>query len=137
MTNLAYLFTCRFQDGTVLRQTQDDVSQVDSARSAFYDVVQRLAEVETFTLTKQDGRPHTFSVNLLDGHFEIDCVPFCAQAEELPSEPTSFRLIYFHRHQHKVIQGQSMTGEASSVVYHIGWQTTIDGKNFRTMISVS
>ena len=61
MTNLAYLFTCRFQDGTVLRQTQDDVSQVDSARSAFYDVVQRLAEVETFTLTKQDGRPHTFS----------------------------------------------------------------------------
>ena len=57
MTNLAYLFTCRFQDGTVLRQTQDDVSQVDSARSAFYDVVQRLAEVETFTLTKQDGRP--------------------------------------------------------------------------------
>lgn len=138
MTNLAYLFTCRFTDGTAIQQTQEDVSVADSTRSAFYDVVQRLTEVETFTLIQQrSGRQHSFSVDLRDGHFEIDGVPFFSQAEELPSVPKSYRLIYFHRHQHRVIQGQAMTGDASSVVFHIGWQATIDGKNFQSTIAVS
>jgi hypothetical protein len=119
MTNLTYLFLCRFTDGTTLQQTQEDVSTIDSTRNAFYDVTQRLAEVETFTLIGQNGRHHSFSVNLCDGHFEVNGVAFHAQTDQLPGE-AKFRLIYFHRHQHKVIQGQAMTGDSSSVEYHIG-----------------
>ena len=130
----AYLFTCRFKDGSVIQQTQEDVSQEDSTRSAFYDVVQRLDEVELFTITKQDARQHTYTVDLRDGHFEVDGIPFYA-SEELPGE-AMYRLIYFHRHQHRVVQGQTLTGDGALIQYYIGWQTTIDGKNFQSTISV-
>jgi hypothetical protein len=133
MTTLTYLFTCRFTDGSVIQQTPEDVSRLDASCSAFYDVLQRIDEVESFIIKKYDA-PHTYMVDLRDGHFEIDGVPFFVSSEELPGE-AKFRLIYFHRHQHN--QGQSMMGDVSSIAYHIGWQTTIDGKNFRTMISVN
>lgn len=132
----AYLFTCRFTDGSTIQQTIEDLSAKDDTRSAFYDVVQRMDEVETFTIINRDApRTHTYMVDLRDGHFEVDGVPFEVSSEELPGE-AEFRLIYFHRHQHHVIQGQTMTGNEDVVRYHIGWQTTIDGKNFQSMISV-
>ena len=131
---LSYLFVCRFKDGTIIQQTAEDVSQKDSTRSSFYDVMQRLEEVETFTLVKQDDRQHSFMVDLRDGHFEIDGVPFCVSSEELPNN-VKFRLIYFHRHQHRVVQGQSLMGEAP-VQYFIGWQTNLlNGENVQQTIS--
>ena len=130
----AYLFTCRLNDGTIIQQTQEDVSQEDTTRSAFFDVVQRIEDVETFSIKKYDA-PHNYMVDLRDGHFEIDGIPFQVSSEELPGE-AKFRLIYFHRHQHRVVQGQVMSGNGASIRYHIGWQTTIDGKNFQSMISV-
>ena len=134
MRNLTYFFTCCFNDGSTIQQTPEDTSKIDSTRSAFYDVLQCIDEVETFTLTKQDGRRHTYMVDLRDGHFEIDGVPFFTSAEELPK--AKFRLIYFHRHQHRVVQGQISTGDEALIQYFIGWQTLIDGKNFQSMISV-
>jgi hypothetical protein len=132
---LSYLFTCHFKDGTVIQQTAEDVSKVDPTRSAFYDVVQRLEEVKTFTIIKQDARQHTFMVDLRNGHFEIDGVQFYASAKgELPDE-AKFRLIYFHRHQHKIVQGQTMSGD--DIQYFIGWQTNLlNGNNVQQTISV-
>jgi hypothetical protein len=126
---LAYLFTCCLKDGTCIQQTQADVSASDSTRSAFYDVLQRIDEVETFRLT--DGS-HTYLVDLRDGHFEVDGVRFNAQSDELPGT-AEYRLIYFHRHCHQVVGGQ-MQGDL--IEYYIGWQATIDGKNYKQMISV-
>ena len=131
MANLSYLFTCRFTDGTTIQQTQDDVSSEDATRSAFFDVVQRLEDVQTFVIKDSE---HTYMVDLRDGHFEIDGVPFEVSTEELPGE-AMFRLIYFHRHQHNVVQGQALTGDGAVIRYHVGWQTTIGGKNFQSVIS--
>jgi hypothetical protein len=130
---LAYLFECHFVDGTMIQQTPDDISKLDSARSAFYDVSQRIDEVIVFGLVNDD---HTYVVDLRDGHFEIDGVPFdISGQDELPAG-TSYRLIYFRRVVHTITQGfVNMTD--STVKYHIGWQATVDGKNFQQTISVS
>jgi hypothetical protein len=124
---LKYLFTCHFSDGTTIRQSAEDVSQLDPTKSAFYDVSHRLKDVVKFVLS--DGQ-HTCAVDLTDGHFEIDGFSFYAHEELSDAE---YRLIYFRRHQHNRAMGRV---DAHSVEYFIGWQTTIDGKNCQETISL-
>jgi hypothetical protein len=126
---LTYLFECLFTDGTTLKQTAEDVSKTDPTKSAFFDVVQRKNDVVSFGI---NNKQHSYVVDLRDGHFEIDGVPFKVHTE-LPQENCIFRLIYFRRHQ----QNTTLGGKSShTVVYHIGWQTTVDGKNYQQTISV-
>ena len=131
MAELAYLFECHFTDGTVYQQTPEDVS-VTGVGSAFTDVMQRIDEVEVFGIVNDE---HTYAVDLVDGHFEIDGVPFNVHAEQLPPD-CKYRLIYFRRHRHTITMGYSDM-EEHTVEYHIGWQTTVDGKNYQRTISVS
>jgi hypothetical protein len=126
---LSYLFTCHFTDGTTIQQTQADVSQIDSSRSAFYDVAQRLGDVTKFVLS--DGR-RTCAVDLRDGHFEIDGFQFFVPVEGVPEDHSGFKLIYFRRNFKSITMGK----ESSSVEYHLGWQTTINGKNFQRTIKI-
>ncbi len=132
---LAYLFECHFSDGTILQQTEEDLSAVDPTRSAFYDVAQRLDDVEVFGLFNDD---HTIVVDLRDGHFEIDGLPFkVVGQDELPEGDHKFRLIYFRRHRHTVAMGEGLPEElAHTIEFHVGWQTTIDGKNYQQTIAV-
>lgn len=126
---LSFLFTCRFKNGDIIQQTQADVSAVDASRSAFYDVLQRIDDVELFTLT--NGQ-HTYQVDLRTGLFEVNGVPFSLHPDEVP-ESAKLRLIYFHRHQHLSVGG-TLGGHTTQ--YYIGWQTTINGKNYQRTICV-
>jgi hypothetical protein len=126
---LTYLFTCRLKDGTIIQQTQSDTSVQDETRSAFYDVAQRLRDVKDFSLV---GANHTYFVDLTDGHFEIDGVPFTVYADELPSNQ-DLRLIYFRRHQQTTTTGAA---SAHTMQFHFGWQTTLNGKNIQSTITV-
>jgi len=125
---LTYLFKARLKDGTIIQQTPEDVSVVDPTKSAFYDVP--LDEVAGFLIS---GNGHAYYVDLIDGHFELDRVPFHAgdPVFEIPTGTTR-RLIYFRAHTHTYIQGR----EDHTVDYHIGWQVTVDGKNIQQTISV-
>lgn len=49
--NLAYLFECHLKDGTMIQQTPEDVSVIDPAKSAFYDVLQRINDVVALVST--------------------------------------------------------------------------------------
>ena len=129
---LLYLFGAHFADGTEYFQTEEDISSSDPTRSAFHDIAQRLNEVQLFQLTRQG---HTCLVDLRDGHFEIDGVPFSAGDPSLNIPPGSpRRLNYFRRHS-RVFQGRNQIGHA--IEYHIGWQATVNGKNHQVTISVS
>jgi len=124
---LDYLFECRFSDGTILKQTQADVSTTDVTKSAFYDVLQGVPVV--FSIS---NGTHLYTVDLGDGHFEIDGIRFFIHGNR-PEGDCTYRLIYFRRHHHNTSQGG---GRSHSVEYHIGWQTTIAGENYQQTISL-
>lgn len=133
MAELAFLFECHFTDGTMIQQTPDDISSADPSRSQFYDVLQRLNEVQSFGIYSD---LHTYAVDLRDGHFEIDGTPFTLPCDELPEGHADFRLIYFRRHTHTQTLGQETTEEDHQIAFHIGWQTTYNGRNYQRTISV-
>ena len=130
--DLAYLFECHFTDGTILQQTPEDISQIDPTRSAFYDVMQRNDDVMVFGLVNDE---HTYAVDLRDGHFEVDGVPFEIHGQDVLPNDTKYRVVYFRRVTHTITQGYSIV--ESIIKYHIGWQATVDGKNYQQTIALS
>lgn len=123
--NLKYLFGVRYSDKSEYFQTPSDTSLTDPTRSAFFDVMKRYEDVEVFQLT---GDGHKYLVDLRDGHFEIDGVPFWMDGPE--DQP--FRLIYFRRHTHTL--NAAFAELAHTIEYCFGWQTTADGKNHQQIM---
>lgn len=129
--SLRYLFEAHLKDGTVIRQTQDDQSTAEPlTRSAYFDVAQRLDEVELFGLYNEQ---HTYTVSMRDGHFEVDGVPFSAQpvASGVINEGGRFELVYFRDHQQEFVvtasvgaDGQITESRTLGPHYHqyrMGW----------------
>ena len=116
---LKYLFIAMMRDGSLIEQTEEDRSIVDPLKSAFYDVVQRIDEVDAFILL---GQGHTYLVDLHDGHFELDNVPFSIQPVEHPTivPGGKFSLIYWRDHQHALTE----SGATHQIQYRIGWRYT-------------
>lgn len=136
---LKYLFHVVYRDGTTYTQNEEDKSIIDpDKRSCFFDVKQE--DVKTFTLTSND---HTYSVDLDDGHFEIDGVRI-----ELNPEGKlllkDLRLIFWRNRTHLMnVTYENKSGEvvgseelALLTRYRLGWQTTIDGKNYQEVMQV-
>lgn len=129
---LKYHFIALFEDGSFLTQNEDDVSRIDPTRSAFYDVFQRKDEVVVFALRNMDTE---LKVDLGTGLFELNGMPFRASnpSEQLPPE-TKYRLVFFRRHQH--IRNLGNSEESHNIEYHIGWQATVNGKNYQQTIAI-
>lgn len=130
---LRYLFTAYLTDGTEIHQTPDDISTADPlTRSAFYDVIQRLADVVSFELT--DKAENTWSVNLLDGSFMANGVQFRAEptTNHIAIRPGgTYTLVYYRDHTHTF-------GEDDSHVYRIGWvYVSPTGERFEQTIVIS
>jgi len=127
---LKYLFGVHYSDGSEFFQTPDDVSATDPIRSAFYDV--DLDRVELFQL---EGDGHKYLVDLRDGHFEIDGLPFIAGDPRVQPIGQELRLVYFRRHRES--QHSDGTTSSAPVEYHFGWQFTVDGKNYQQTLAVT
>lgn len=138
---LKYLFTAFLKDGGApISQSIDDVSVVDSARSAFYDVAQHLDDVVHFSLTSLDGA-QVYSVDLRDGSFRINGVAFTPCQSPYGPLPagTKYRLVYFRQHQQDFNVGSRGQPEevARRIAYHIGWEaTTVDGRTAHQTIRI-
>lgn len=135
-----YIFQADYKDGTHYTSTQEDISVQDPLKSCYYDVKQD--ELVRFFLFNDE---HTYSVNLEDGHFEIDGVPFVMHEEHMHSLPNGrkieiplkdFRLIFFRQHQHDITV--TYLGEqkeiAHRITYHVGWQCTVGGQNYQRVM---
>lgn len=128
---LKYLFEARYSDGNSYLQGADDISLQREDKNAFYDVfyapIKPLEELESFILI---GDSHTYLVSLIDGHFEVDGIPF--RQHEIAA--TEFRLIFYKTHRHDFNQGGDEIGHTCT--YVIGWQTTLEGKNYEYKIAI-
>ena len=72
--SLKYLFNAEFEDGTIISQTQDDVSKLDEKRSQFYDVLEyaNTSPIKRFELAGDDK---SLIIDLETGRFDLSPVP--------------------------------------------------------------
>jgi hypothetical protein len=128
-----YLFVAQYKDGEQYEQGAGDQSLQDETKNAFYDIlyspIKPLADLIKFSLI---GEGHSYTVDLTDGHFEIDGVPFFQHDEK---HLVDFRLIFFRRHFHHATLGGEEIGH--DIEYHLGWQTTFLSKNYQSTIHFS
>jgi hypothetical protein len=134
---LKYLFTATLKDGSIYQQTDMDTSVSDPIRSAYYDIKDK--PIEMFRLeinpmyTVSPRHFETYAVNLCDGSFEVNGIKFNIHDGHQPVA-TNLRLIYFRRNL--INFDQSLEEIDHQVSYHIGWQCTVDGKNYQRIIEV-
>lgn len=134
---LKYLFEAFFRDGSMIAQTPEDVSSIDSTKSAFFDVLNRSDDLICFGLV---GNGHTYAVDLVDGHFEIDHVGFFAQPESANVIPIGgkFQLIYFRDHQQDfLVSGDETVFGDHRIAFRLGWKYTVDDKSWIQTIVIS
>jgi hypothetical protein len=148
---LKYIFEVHYKDGTTYKSTQQDVSQLHEYGSCFTDV--KIEEVEVFFLFNND---HCYSVNLNDGHFEVDKVPFIMHkphkkvknGKETIIELKDFKLHY----ERDVTRSQvarikigedgkpiveAMVGEEQvTIAYNFGWTCVVDGKKYQEIMQI-
>jgi hypothetical protein len=124
---LKYKFYAAYNDGSLFIQNDEDVSVNDPARSAFSDVEQE--RLEAFALVGED---HIYAVDLTNGTFVIDGVPFRMHEEQ---NLRGFRLIFFRRHTHTInAQYKELTHQ---IVYRLGWQATdAEGRNHQRVMEL-
>lgn len=104
-----FLFVVEYYDGTIYRQTPVDMSLTNPEKSCWYDVVPE--RVKRLSLV---GKGHIVTVDLTDGHFEVDGRNM--PPKEWPhSKPFP---VYFHR----VEQSMGLNCNEKRT-YFIGWKT--------------
>lgn len=130
---LKYLFTAKFSNGKIYHQNADDRSLWEpDKRSCFYDVLQMEKEARVLWFELEDAA-HRYTVDLTDGHFEVDGIPFRMHEGEV----NNLQLIFFRQHTHSFTVGQAANKEIDhQITYSIGWQTTVEGKNKKSVMQI-
>lgn len=125
---LKYLFVVEYKDGTTYQQNENDISVTDEKRSCFFDIIQD--DVKTFFLI---GVNNIYSVNILDGHFEINNVSF--YLHDKAQKMTNRRLIFFRQHTHEF--NQDLKEQSHEIMYRFGWQANDEkGNNIQHIIEI-
>ena len=123
---LKYRFTAAYNDGTFFEQNDEDVSASDPTRSAFFDVDQ--SRLEAFALV---GERHIYAVDLSNGQFAVDGVPFRMHEGTV----SCLRLIFFRRHTHSI--NAQYKELAHQIVYRLGWQgLDEEGRNVQRVMEI-
>jgi hypothetical protein len=131
---LTLLFEADFKDGTTYHQGSDDKSLDPQGSSAFYDINKRKEDLLRFRLV---GNGHIYEVDLVDGHFDIDGVPFEIHEQNLI--PKDLRLVYFRDTKVQATLGMNQEIKTTNHFvnrYFIGWQCTINDKNHQYTLAV-
>lgn len=133
---LELLFIATYADGSQIFQTPDDKSSIEPEnRSQFFDVLEqaKTKQLISFVLT---GKGHTYGVDLRDGHFEVDGVPFVMHENIEIIE--GFELIYFRQNQVDIQQTQFEDKEVGHrMTYNIGWKDTAERKyNYKRILKI-
>lgn len=140
---LKWLFEAEFADGHRISQTQADQSKLDPSKSAFYDVeeYEKKTPLVKFSLGHIE-EDKWCSVDLEDGHFELQGVPFDLHFN-LPSLTPKFRVIYYRVRTEllKITREDAKPDELepSSLPprFMLGWQTTIEDQNYKEVMIIN
>lgn len=128
-----YLFAATFEDGTQIIQDESDVSSFDSKRSQFTDVLSKSEESKLISFVLFNNTT-TYGVDLLDGHFEVNGIPFFPYRIDR-EEYKDFQIIYLRNVRHDYIPD---TGAAASYLgYTLGFQAnTADGSSVQHIMKI-
>lgn len=140
--SLKYLFIATFADGKVIAQTQDDVSETDSKKSRFYDVLQE-SEKQPLVSFVLEGEGHQFGVDLRDGHFEQDgyLIHIERQDGNDAINPTGkpkgeLDLIYFRTNKIHMQVGRAENKIiGKDTVYRFGWKVR-GNQNYQRIMQI-
>jgi hypothetical protein len=136
-----YHFVATFRDGSQIFQNEDDVSPLDPTKNCLFDVLEREKAGDGPVSFGLIGPLGFFGVDLRDGHFEINGIPFFMHRPEQKGENyKDFRLISF-RTPRINIEMDTKTGKQTPVKgwvfsYTFGWQVTHEGKNVKRTFTV-
>ena len=125
---LKYLFQVTYKDGSTYTQNEEDKSiSGNDTKSCYFDVKQE--DVKNFFLFNNE---HQYSVNLEDGHFEADGLPFFMHTDFLLKD---FRIVFYRQHTHDfTMDGKEVNHR---IAYCFGWQTNDkDKKNVQRIMTI-
>jgi len=126
---LDFIFIAELFNGTIYKQTPDDISVTTPGRSAYYDI--KDAKIRRFSLV---GKGHIFTIDLETGNLEADGNKIYTKK---PPEKAELRLIYYRQvQQHMQVGIDEDKVLTPTIRYFIGWQTTIRDKNYKFEIGV-
>ncbi len=126
-------FAATFADGTQIFQDEGDNSKLDVSRNCYFDVLQKQLDspLVCFILAGE-GYP-TFGVDLRDGHFEVNGVPFFQHAEPLKD----FKLVYFRNvSQHRTFTAGKEPVDTAELGYDLGWTAEYKGEDVKRFMRI-
>lgn len=129
-------FIATFADGTQILQNVDDVGSIDG-RNCYFDVMQKQLDAPLICFVLAGENYPTFGVDLKDGHFEVNGVPFFQHSDPL----TDFSLLYFRDvQQHRTFQQKDgrlvEPVDTAEVGYTLGWSTTHKGQEVKRFLKI-
>lgn len=135
-----WLFIAEFEDGTVIKQDQEDKSKTKKKGSIFTDVLayEKTSKLVFFTLEQVETHEMAY-VDLGTGAFSINGTPFNAHEQNFDATSADLRLIYFRETRvERVVNAKNEQVDGRHYInrYFIGWQTTVHNKNHQATIAV-
>jgi hypothetical protein len=112
-----------YTDGSVLTQYKEDGTEW------LFSEIEH-SKLFRFVLDVAEGK--TFCVDLQDGSFFIGPQQFAWDGFGVGS---SYRLIYFRRVRQ--VMGMGTTTPSTEVIFHLGWQTTLNNQNHQRVMAIS
>lgn len=136
----SWLFTAYFNDGSKIEQTQEDkcLSRTDGTGSCFTDVLERQDDLIGFMLYNEKEN-RAIMMDLITGNFMVNGVPVAIHDQDIDPEQHKLRIIYFRENRVERdlnIEGEPTRERMYTNKYYMGWQTTIDGKNYKYTMAV-
>lgn len=133
---LKYLFCAEFDDGHLYYQSQDDKARIAKEGSCFTDILETQKEKKLTKFWLVNDKVN-FSVNLLTGKFYLNGIELTVEGDKpVPISNPDYRLIFYRQHQHD-FNPESQEETAHKVTYFIGWQTTVDEKNYQSVVGIT
>lgn len=118
-------FEAEFKDGTTYVEREDDTSEDTENKNSFYDVLKRIQDVRQFNIVVEDEDSVTdYTVDLTDGHFEINGVPFTVHDQFYT--PEDIELVYWKEVRQEFDQYRNIIRRYVNR-YFIGWKTINNG----------
>ena len=132
---IEYLFTAYFDDEHIIEQNKEDKSILEKGMSSFRDVA-LYAQNHKLIKFELKRKNVAVSVDLIQGTFNMNGVDFIASpVQSFEENDLNFRLIYFREHTQNY-ESKTLNEQSHFVKYFIGWQLTVNGKNYQQLIGI-
>lgn len=119
---MPFQWTAQLKDSTLI--TEETISNFDKVLAA--------EKADQLIMLHLSNGNHNYAVDLTTGLFYIDDI--CLNLAPQLVGKTGFRVIYFKRKRQEI--GFQAKGDPTIHAYLLGWQITLDGKNYQRIMFI-